>query len=1266
MTDDRSRRKTRARSRVLAVVSAAALLLTALQAIPANALEDEDPADQQYRPLTHFTPESNWMNDPNGMVYVDGTYHLFFQHNPSGTRWGNMSWGHATSPDLLTWAEQPIAIPQTFNESGQSIEDIFSGSVVVDEGNTSGFGVDGGPAPLVAMYTSAYTNLHPTHAGKQAQSLAYSLDSGQTWTKYAGNPVLDRDSANFRDPKVFRYEGPNGPYWVMVAVEATQYKVVLYRSDNLRDWTYLSEFGQANATGGIWECPDLFQLPVDGDPDSTKWVLVVNLNPGSVAGGSGGQYFVGEFDGVTFTSESTVAGTPIPSGEVFAGFDDGTYGGWTVHNEPGNGKDGPFGGAPAGGTLAGQNPVSGFLGNGLVNGFNDGDWPLGTMESPEFTVTEPFINLLVGGGRHPHVDGSQLSNDPPAGTTLFDFELPDGQNLADAGWVITGDFAAEPWRNPSTAGGDYYLGAKRLNTWEGGPRGDDNVGTLTSPSFTIEGDFLSFLIGGGKRSDGSLQAELVVDGQVVRTQTGPEAGQLNWRSWDVSDLQGKDAVIRVRDEATGGWGHLTLDHFVLGDVPAKVRSDETSVNLVVDGEIVRSATGADSETLDWTSWNVREFEGKQARIQVIDNNRFGWGHILLDQVMFADTAAATRLESYDWLDWGRDYYASVSYFGAPDGKRIMQGWMNNWDYSQDTPTTTWRSSMALPREVRLVTTDRGPRLTQAVVSQMAAQLDGSAAASVHDVAVSGPTDLGLDGDVVKIDAVLRPGDAKRAGITVFEGGGAGTQIGYDSETGRVFVDRRDSGVVGFHPAFASIEDAPLALDDDGTVTLEIYLDRASVEVFADGGLVTITDQVFPLDGAKGISAWSEGGQATLEDLTVTPLIPTMWQPKDSTPPAVAPTVTGSEGSSGWYTSDVAVAWSVTDAESGVASEGCESSTVTADTSSVTFTCVATSAGGATTKAVTIKRDATAPEVSVTGGPQDGASYEVGAVPAAPTCAATDATSGVSGECAVSGYSTTEGSHEIVATASDVAGNAQTVARRYTVTPRVTGVAADISIAGGDAQSQTAGNAFAAPLVVVVRDANGNPVPNRDVVFTVATGSASIGGSASATARTSADGTASVTLKAGKTAGPVTVSAAVAGAPGIPLATFTETVLSVTQARADLSVAISDLPATLATGSSRTVVVTVTNAGPQAASSLLTSVNVGPRLTITAAPGGKVWHGSAAVTWSASSLPAGKSAKYTFTVKASGSGASLVSAATLSKVPDPSLGGNVFAKSVTVR
>jgi fructan beta-fructosidase len=872
------------RRTAIAAVAAAALAMGIMGPMPAIAEEapPPDPAAEQYRPYLHFSPERNWMNDPNGLVYDDGTWHVFFQHNPQGTRWGNMSWGHATSTDLVHWEEQPVAIPQTFDANGVAIEDIFSGSVVVDEGNTSGLGTTENP-PMVAIYTSAYTPSHPTHAGKQAQSLAYSLDDGQTWTKYEGNPVLDRNSANFRDPKVIRYEDPetSESYWVMVAVEALQYKVVLYRSDDLKTWTHLSDFGPANATGGIWECPDLFPLAVDGDPANTKWVLVVNLNPGSVAGGSGGQYFVGEFDGTTFTSESTVSDAALPAGDLFAGFDGGTYEGWAVGNEPGNWANGPWTDAPASGTLAGQNPVSGFIGSGLVNGFADHDWPIGSMESPTFTIEQDHVNLLVGGGNHPHVDGTQLGNEPPAGRLLFDgFEFPDGTTLSDTGWAATGDLAIDPWRNPSTAGGDYYLGQKRLNTWEGGPKGDDNLGDLTSPAFTIQPgeDHLSFLLGGGKRFNGTLEVRLIVDGEVVRTATGPEAGQLNWQTWDVSEFAGRDVRFQVHDDATGDWGHLTVDHLVLGAEPAQPRSEETSVNLVVDGKVVRTATGRNSETLDWVNWDVSEFAGREASVRIIDNNRFGWGHVLVDQVMFSDAAAAPRIEGYDWLDWGRDYYATVSFSGAPDGRRVMLGWMNNWDYANDIPTGSWRSAMALPRDVSLATTERGPRLVQHVVPEFAEleQADRAYTDAARPIA-DGSETLPVSGDVVRIDATFAPADADAVGLSVLGDGESATRIGYDTASGRLFVDRRDSGSVDFHPAFASLDDAPVGLSEDGTVAVTVYVDRSSVEVFSADGRVSITDQVFPNAGADAIGLWADGDGATLESLTVTPLHGAMYK-----------------------------------------------------------------------------------------------------------------------------------------------------------------------------------------------------------------------------------------------------------------------------------------------------------------------------------------------------------------------------------------------------
>lgn len=253
------------------------------------------------RPAAHFTALDTWLNDPNGLLYHNGVYHLFFQNNPSGSTWGNISWGHATSTDLVTWAEHSVAIPA---EGGEMA---FSGSAVVDLYNSAGFAGPGETA-LVAIYTAARPPVDGK-PGSQAQALAYSVDDGLTWTRYAGNPVLDIGSSEFRDPKVFRYGGAAG-HWVMVAVEATDHRVAIYTSHDLKSWTFASHFGPAHATGGVWECPDLFALPIEGETDH-RWVLLVSLNPGGIAGGSGTQYFLGAFDGYRFIAENLTDSTNL-------------------------------------------------------------------------------------------------------------------------------------------------------------------------------------------------------------------------------------------------------------------------------------------------------------------------------------------------------------------------------------------------------------------------------------------------------------------------------------------------------------------------------------------------------------------------------------------------------------------------------------------------------------------------------------------------------------------------------------------------------------------------------------------------------------------------------------------------------------------------------------------------------------------------------------------------------------------------------------------
>lgn len=243
-------------------------------------------SESDYRPAFHFTPPLHWMNDPNGMVYYKGEYHLFYQFNPGASVWGPMNWGHTISTDLFNWADMSIALTPDNNGA------IFSGSAVVDSLNTSNFKT-GTELPLIAIFTSA--------GNQQTQSLAYSNDKGRNWTKYINNPVLlNSGIADFRDPKVMWYSPQNK--WIMSL--ALGNKISFYSSPDLKNWTFESNFGAGfGAHGGVWECPDLFEMCVEGK-SLKKWVLLVSINPGGPNGGSATQYFIGDFDGKNFTADT--------------------------------------------------------------------------------------------------------------------------------------------------------------------------------------------------------------------------------------------------------------------------------------------------------------------------------------------------------------------------------------------------------------------------------------------------------------------------------------------------------------------------------------------------------------------------------------------------------------------------------------------------------------------------------------------------------------------------------------------------------------------------------------------------------------------------------------------------------------------------------------------------------------------------------------------------------------------------------------------------
>ncbi|HWD18561.1 MAG TPA: glycoside hydrolase family 32 protein [Verrucomicrobiae bacterium] len=485
---------------------------------------------QPYRPAFHFTPEKNWMNDPNGLVFYEGEYHLHYQYNPFGEHWGHMTWGHAVSSDLVHWQHLPYALTE-----GDGVM-IFSGNAVIDWNNTSGFGQNGQP-PMVAIYTGFRESDQ-----RQYQCLAYSNDRARSWVKYSGNPVMDLGMTEFRDPRAQWYEPAH--CWVITTALSAEHKVRIYHSPDLKHWTEVSDFGPAGSTAGVWECPDFFELPVDGDAHHKKWVLMVSISGGAPAGQSGIQYFVGDFDGSHFVADADSVFAPtapvVPAGRMLADFEGADYGAWQATGTA-------FGSGPAPGAFPGQNPVAGYRGHGLVNTFLNGDGSTGTLTSPAFTVTNDYINFLIGAGSHAGV---------------------------------------------------------------------------------------------------------------------------------------------------------------------------TCMNLLVDGQIVRTATGHDNELLTWDSWDVHALRNRTARIQIVDEDTGGWGHINVDDIMLADAPARPSAQPALWVDQGADFYAATSYSEMPKGdhRRVFIGWLNHWP--DGLPGVTWRGSMSIPRVLTLRQTPAGVRLFQAPIAEL--------------------------------------------------------------------------------------------------------------------------------------------------------------------------------------------------------------------------------------------------------------------------------------------------------------------------------------------------------------------------------------------------------------------------------------------------------------------------------------------------------------------------------------------------------------------
>jgi len=679
---------------------------------------------------------------------------------------------------------------------------------------------------------------------------------------------------------VFWYEPTQ--QWIMAVALSSQHMIRFYSSTDLKNWTKLSDFGPANAVGGVWECPDLFELPVnggfgheqsmqfgDGDqwkkPGKNKWVLVVNLNPGSVAGGSGAQYFIGEFDGKQFTADSTFDPSTPPPGIVFQNFESSNSFatlGWTTT-----------------GAFVGQGPVketgpTGFLGSQLVDTFFGGDTSEGTATSPTFNINSKYIDFLVGGGNHPH--DPNTSDTPSPGDLLFpggDFEFTvPGTTYEQLGWAATGGLVNQPVATGAIGGQQFVSGFDGKGLADTFTNGNDSAqGTLTSSSFTVSHPYINFLVGGGNHpypgNNDATAVLLIVNGKVVRSATGQNDELLNWVSWDVRQFKGQTAQIEILDENSGGFGHINVDEFMGADSPALPRSTETTVDLVINGKIVRSATGQNSGNLQWVSWNVAEFRGSTAQIEIIDKNTGGqgWGHLFADEIVFSNIPKDVA----NWIDYGRDFYAVNSWNNLPDNQRRWIGWMNNWDYGGSIPTSPWRSAQSIPRDVSLDTIDGTVQLVQSPIPELR-ELRGGDSCSQVSLITAGTTPLGTRGKALEIIAEFQVGTATQFGLKVRTGPGEETLVGYDAPGGEVFVDRTNSGQVSFSNLFPSRETAPLPAEN-GRVTLHIFVDWSSVEVFGGDGQTVITDQIFPMPSSDGLALFANGGTARLVSLHIWPL-----------------------------------------------------------------------------------------------------------------------------------------------------------------------------------------------------------------------------------------------------------------------------------------------------------------------------------------------------------------------------------------------------------
>ncbi|MEO7212979.1 glycoside hydrolase family 32 protein [Mucilaginibacter sp.] len=655
---------------VICIIALNAFVISAKAQVTAAKGNDTASYKEMYRPQYHLTSSRGALFDPTALVYVDGEYQV--------------NRGVAKSTDLVHWKlgrAQRLG-NDTFRE--------MSGSAVIDSFNTSGFGVNG-QAPMVAVYSGLKTD------GTQFQCIAYSNDKGVTWALYQNNPVIDIGSTEFRDPQVFWYAPQKK--WVMVVALAADRKIRFYSSANLKQWDFMSDFGPYGAVNGVWECPDLFRLPVKGSPGVFKWVLELSVQPIS------GQYFVGDFDGREFTADpefKTRNNLPMPAGQVLFDFENGLKG-WKTEGLA-------FAASPSKDLLHHQNAVLGFAGKALVNSFNNEDEGTGKITSPDFTINKKFLNFLIGGGLH---------------------------------------------------------------------------------------------------------------------------------------------------------------------------ANGACINLLVNGKVVRTKTGTDTEVLYWSGWDVSAYIGKKAHLEIVDNETGAFGHILIDHIMLGDQLATSSREQAFWVDYGPDFYAAHSWVNGPpyDNRRVSVAWLGSWLYATKVPTKPWKGGHTFPRALELKKTTDGFRLTQNPVAEIE-KLHGK---NYHltNIPISGSANalksIHVSQNAYEFITELAIGGKSVLELSLCGDNNQKTILKYNAKTQLLSLDRTASGVVNFSPGFPQTYQARL-VPVKNRIRLHVLIDRSSIEVFGNDGEVNITCQIFPATTARQLSLRALSGKATIKNFNLWELS-SIWNQK---------------------------------------------------------------------------------------------------------------------------------------------------------------------------------------------------------------------------------------------------------------------------------------------------------------------------------------------------------------------------------------------------